>query len=413
MSRSPLTIDRPTYDAGALQNRAQGRQLLLTWNGRPKSELDTTYRAAQAAHGRREHQLAQDLYAQALEGYRQVLGATAEETIAVLHSSVSLYLEQDSETEAYKLLEDSVQAHVTLWGEDADQTIHYALDVANLLSGCNREDDAIAFLRSAHSLIRRPRASGDAPRESSPERASLPGIGELLAAAGAATRYSDLSSLNFGLSVARNANKAGEPAAEALLIAIIDHCEYDPGRLAGQRLHAIAEIIDLYRTRGFSYTSGDYIGIIQKAESAFNATVRNRAWNPDDEGDFDILKACLRVAKSMLDVNEYARANKMFHKITEMTERVFGLGEHAITMLIEIGRFHQERNGWSSSRPWFEHALANAIQELPEKDGVRAALEMAKDKRHFCYSDSSGRPFKTIFGVSGVTIRPPRLYLGA
>ncbi|KAK4497852.1 hypothetical protein PRZ48_010507 [Zasmidium cellare] len=391
----------------------KSRQLTLAWNGMPKSELDTLYQTARAAHHRRESDLAHRLYSKALEGFLHIVGPIAEETIRVVHAFASLHLEQGNNARAYDLLQDSVQAHVSSLGVDSDQTLHYALDVANLLSACNREDDAITFLRSVHGLLRDSQNGRETEQGPSNGKVSLPSIGELIAAAEAATQSSDPASLEFSMGVARNARKAGEPAAEALLLAIISHCEYDPERLGVQRLKAWADIIDLYSSRNeIDRNFANYNSTISKAEGAFNATMKLRPWRQADKKDFTVLKACVKLAKSFLVINEHARAERMFDRICTMTERLFGLGDHAIAILIEIGKLYQDKNGWSSSRLWFEHALANAMQELPEKDGIRLALEAAVERGHFCYCDDDGEPYQTMFDVLGLTIRPTGIDMG-
>lgn len=68
---------------------------------------------------------------------------------------------------------------------------------------------------------------------------------------------------------------------------------------------------------------------------------------------------------------------------------------------------------WDDAEEWFEEAFAAALvnKAWGPKDGIVRSLQNAMDHHHFSYVSDEGRPFKTIFGVSGVTTRPGRLHL--
>lgn len=68
---------------------------------------------------------------------------------------------------------------------------------------------------------------------------------------------------------------------------------------------------------------------------------------------------------------------------------------------------------WGDAEEWFEEAFAAALanEEWGPKDGIVRSLQNAMDHHHFSYVPNEGRPFKTIFGVSGIKIMPGRLHL--
>lgn len=93
---------------------------------------------------------------------------------------------------------------------------------------------------------------------------------------------------------------------------------------------------------------------------------------------------------------------------------VFGSSdERTIWVLITIGLVYQTYMGWADAEEWLEEAFAAALasEEMGPKGGIVRSLQNAIDRQHFSYISDEGRPFKTIFGVSGLVIRPGRLHL--
>ena len=80
-------------------------------------------------------------------------------------------------------------------------------------------------------------------------------------------------------------------------------------------------------------------------------------------------------------------------------------------MLISIGLVYQRYRSWEEAKLWFQYALSMSMQVFDEKDGIRMSLEEAMDVNHFSYITEEVRPYKTVFGVSGLKIMPTRLHM--
>ena len=117
---------------------------------------------------------------------------------------------------------------------------------------------------------------------------------------------------------------------------------------------------------------------------------------------------------TMLKAGNTDEALRLFRRVDEKAETVFGRDdERTVWIYISIGLFFQQHgSGWATARPWFEQALAAAMNTFPTRDGIVRSLEKALEKGHFSYLSDEGRPFKTIFGVSGIVVRPGRLHFG-
>ena len=103
---------------------------------------------------------------------------------------------------------------------------------------------------------------------------------------------------------------------------------------------------------------------------------------------------------------------KLFQEIEHKAEDVFGWDEECTTWIkISIGIVYQKHKNWNNAKPWLEHARAASYVANREEDGIFVALDEAMDKCYFTYLSDEGRPFKTVFGVSGITIRLNRLHL--
>ena len=104
----------------------------------------------------------------------------------------------------------------------------------------------------------------------------------------------------------------------------------------------------------------------------------------------------------------------MFRDASDKAAVIFGSDdERTVWVLITIGLVYQTHMTWDDAEEWFEGAFSAALANKAwgPKDGIVRALQNAMDHRHFSYVSDKGRPFKTVFGVSGITIRPGRLHL--
>lgn len=138
----------------------------------------------------------------------------------------------------------------------------------------------------------------------------------------------------------------------------------------------------------------------------------NFPWNPKNPKSLDLIEASLELTSSVLKGGLANDAKRMFSLIGEKARNVFcDDDERLIWTYISIGIVYQNAKSWPNAKPWFERAFAEADANYGEKDGIYQSLELALEKRHFSYISDEGRPFKTIFGVCGLTIRPNRLHL--
>lgn len=80
--------------------------------------------------------------------------------------------------------------------------------------------------------------------------------------------------------------------------------------------------------------------------------------------------------------------------------------------LISISLVYQRHEEtWDEVSGWYEQAYSAVLLMWDENDGITLALAKARENRHFAYVTDEGRPFKSIFGITSVTIRPGRLHI--
>ena len=108
----------------------------------------------------------------------------------------------------------------------------------------------------------------------------------------------------------------------------------------------------------------------------------------------------------------HKEAQTLFREASEKSSDVFGWeDERTVWVNITIGLVYQTHTTWDEAEEWFDKAYTAALAWGRPKDGIVRSLENAQNHHHFSYVSDEGRPFKTIFGVSGVVIRPGRLHL--
>ena len=124
------------------------------------------------------------------------------------------------------------------------------------------------------------------------------------------------------------------------------------------------------------------------------------------------MEALLELVASVLKAGFDHKAARVFHRIEQKADNDFGWDdERTIWAKISIGLIYQKHKDWEHAKPWFDYAYAASFAVNGEEDGITRSLQTAMDKRHFSYVSDEGRPFKTIFGVSGLGLRPNRLHL--
>jgi tetratricopeptide (TPR) repeat protein len=417
-------IHSPAGRAELRQSRQNSTELLsktftlpLSWNGNTRENLSQLHDMARESFYRGDFDNAETGYMNALEGHRYLLAPTHEDTVKVAYELANFYAEQRRMTDADNVIEELSQEFVERWGIKHRRTTQHVIKVVELLNSWNRETDALAFLARAHDVAGRAerdfedtgRAQNNTRRIRKPKsripthREQLESIREDIVA------HPNVSMVDYGINIARRYAATDEPAVEAFLKVTEDICNQNGPDLAVQGLRARAERLTWYQKRN----------TITQNENAFTSTKaffqtlwNGWPWDREKIRSLDMLEASMEVASALLKASFSADATTIFRDVERKAAHVFGPDdERTIWTLITIGIVHQNARNWREAKPWFEQALAAALQAYDDDDGITKSLETAMEKEHFSYISEEGRPFKTIFGVSGITIRPNRLHL--
>ena len=401
-------------DQSENENDEQG--LRLTWNGHSRSDLNALFEAAQSFDRTGDADSAERMFLQAMTGFAYLLSPTHEDASKVVYALATFYAERDRMDEANKIIEDLSRAHLQRWGVENRRIQQHVLHVVELLNSWNRQSDALAFLAHAKELITadlaetvKGKRKGCKRVKKTPKRQALTPSTQMFDIAQAILNEPDSAQVDYGITVARTHVLAGEEAVESLLVAMIDHCEQNTYDLAKQRLQAWTELLKFYQKLN---SVNQHLDRFDSAENAFRYVLVGYQWDKEKFTSLEVLEACLELAASFLKCGFSNRAYPMFRQAEQKATAVFGWDEErTIWTLISIGLVYQNAKSWNDARPWFEQALAGAKSAYDDDDGIVKSLERAMDVRHFSYINDEGRPLKTIFGVSGICIRPGRLHL--
>lgn len=219
-----------------------------------------------------------------------------------------------------------------------------------------------------------------------------------------------LDSIEYGLGVARTYVAAKDAAVESLLFVMINQCKNHPD-LFIQHLKAQAELIKLYDKMG---QADRYRAVFEDGMASVNTAWEAYMWGEDEIESFDFMEAVLQLFANILKCGYQSQVWLMFRKVSDKASVVFGFDhERTVWILITIGLVYQTHMTWSNAAEWFEEAFAVALsnKQWGPKDGMIKSLQNAMDHQHFSYVSDKGRPYKTVFGVSGLTVRPGRLHL--
>lgn len=404
---------------GTVASRSHEVDLPLQWNGLTRAHLISTWAEGRTHLHQGRLQNAKELLEQAREGLAYPNGATNEDVKKVAYELVDIYTQQGSAEAANGMLEQMMQAHIDTWGVEDKRTQQHVLDVVQILNGCNRQEDALALLSRSKEITEvksgRSRRNRNRRRRKGKDKAvdSLVDSTQLLGVVGldeAIEPNASPSQIDYRLDVARSHVAAQNQAVESLLLALINHCEKKPTELHVQNLRARGELLSLYEKLN---VVADYGDVFDRTPEKINAVFHSYPWDKQKCAGLDVMEAYLQVAANMVKSNYSAAAKPLFHKAAEKSESLFGNDtERAIWVNITIGLVYQTHRSWTEAKPWFERAYAGALgADWDEEDGIIRALTNALKQHHFSYLSDEGRPFKTIFGVMGLTIRPNKLHL--
>ena len=413
--------DEPEDDLGGPTNSRirNGSKLTLTWHGHSRADLHDMWRTAINHRDADRSNEAEDILYQVFLGMSHVLGKTNKDTVKVAYTLADLYAGSGRMEEANAMIEQVIDYHLTTYGCEDPRTQQNVLHAIELLNGWNRGEDALGLFSLSEELLQ---SSSNAPNTRKAEsRASKKGKAvQRSIRHGSQSEISeamnyvleDLSPANvdYGLGVARARVAAKDRAAQGLLLAIISQCE-DNLELGVQYIKARAELLKLY----------DKFGEADEQEAAFEGALASLdkaweaySWKEDSIESLDFMEAALQLVANSLKCGYQHQARSMFREAVEKASTIFGSAdERTVWVLISIGLVHQTFMTWDDAEEWFEEAFAAALanKEWGPKDGIVRSLQNAMDHHHFSYVSDEGRPFKSIFGVCGITIRPGRLHL--
>lgn len=362
---------------------------------------------------------AEDMLHRVFLGMGHVLGKTNEDTVKAAYNLADVYADSGRIDEAIAMVEKVIEYHLTAYGYKDKRTQQNVLHAVELLNGWNRQADALGLLSLSKELLQSSsgapnawEADGHASKKGKAVQRSMQNDSQSEIAEAMHSVFEDLSParIDYGLGVVRTHVAAKDRAAENLLLAIISQCE-DNSELGVQHLKAQAELLRLYDRFG---EADEHEAVFEAALESLNKSWEAYSWNEDSIESFDFMEAALQLVANSLKCGYQPQARLMFHEASEKASAVFGSAdERTVWVLITIGLVYQTHATWDDAEEWFEEAFAAALanKEWGPKDGIVRSLQNAMDHQHFSYVSDEGRPFKTIFGVSGVTIRPGRLHL--
>jgi hypothetical protein len=316
---------------------------------------------------------------------------------------------------ADKVIEEVSRRHIKSWGIEDRRTRQHVLHVVELLNGWNRATDALAFLTRAWGLA----SESERIPPAREQNRSRPG----LAPHTIPPRQKQLSDLitstidnptsarvDAALGLIQAHVQANDTSVETYLLGIVRLCDDRIGDLAIQNLKARSALLKLYTKTQMTF---DRVEGFENAQGAIERVWNKYEWHEDEFQSLEVLEASMELTAALLKGGYSDEAYRIFRRVDEKAETLFGRAdERTIWIYISIGLVYQQDGvGWHTARPWFEQALSAAMEEYKPGDGIVKSLERALEKGHFTYLSDEGRPFKTIFGVSGIVIRPGRLHL--
>ncbi len=402
--------------------------LPLRWKGFSRGELLSMWKAAQGHIKSGECQTAERLLLQVLKGYRFLLGPVHKEANEVVYALANLYAQNDRMPKADETIESLSRELVKRLRYGHKRTQQHVLHAVELMNSWHREEDAMGLLAHSKELVEQGRAvtqtrvlrSGRRvttnngrgkgkgkgsihPAVESDDELSIEDITHMV------IRDDSPDNLEFGLTIARSHVTAKDEAVEGLLIKIIELCEISLKDRDIQHLTARAELLRLYQMCG---TIDGNMGAYTKSEDVFNTIWANYDWDREKFSSLEVMEAGMQLALEMFKAAFEDEARNMFNQVSETANMIFHADdERTIWILISIGLAYQTYGTWSQAERWFEHALANALSVWDDDDGIVKSLQKGVDEKHFSYLSDEGRPFKTIFGVSGIQIMPGRLHM--
>ncbi|KAI1450717.1 hypothetical protein F5Y02DRAFT_365674 [Annulohypoxylon stygium] len=396
-----------------------GSELKLRWQGHSRLSLLAMRDRARHLVDQGKPTEAESLLLEVREGLGYILGVTSDDTVKVGYLLASIYAEAVRMEEADNIIEDMTQNHIEVLGYEDRKTQQHVLHCVELLNTWNRAADALAFLDRSYELRqalllkdtkfapkRQKGTRGKGKSKAVSVKAAEKTLPEI---ARAIVDNSDPAGIDYALGVARSHNMAGDKATEALLLQIARHCEENILRFPIQVLRARSELLQLYKRLDVVNNNA---ATFENSSSIFNMVNNVYDWVKNKYQCIDVMEAAMQLAADTFKGGFPDIAKNIFRRVNDRAMDLFGYdNERAVWVQITIGLVYQTYASWDVAEEWFEKARAGALAKWDYEDGMVLSLENAFNKKHFSYLSDEGRPFKTIFGVSGFTIRPGRLHL--
>ncbi|KAF4990645.1 hypothetical protein FDECE_14310 [Fusarium decemcellulare] len=411
------TIDEVVTDEGV--------SLPLSWNGYTRTQLLSMRKEGSSLVQQGRPEAARKLLTKVLEGFNCLHGTFHEESKKVAYELANLHTLMGDEAEADQVLEKLTQAHIDGLGFKHKGTQRHILHVVELLNGWNRPEDALGLLSLSKETAkclgadkepgsrrsrnrgrrRRRKAKAPSPFSGGADRMDIVVDDDEIPA------DADPSHIDYQLNMARSRIVAKDERAESVLLALIRHCETNPEGLAVQNLRARGELLSLYERLDVAAAHTD---AFEDTMKALNNIWESYNWDEERFECIEVMEAYMQVVANMLKSGFKQEAKTQFRKVAMKAEMLFSYNdERAVWINITIGLVFQTHVDWNEAEEWFGRAYAGALdnRQWGPKDGIVRSLDNAHKNHYFSYLSDEGRPFKTIFGISGITIRPGRLHL--
>ena len=270
-----VVVESEDTTTGA-EDPAQDR--LTSWKGDSTLDMVAMFGLAQWHAKNANLEKAELLFLKALKSYSLLLGPTHEAATKVAIDLANFYTEQGQLNDADMIVEDLCQRHIEKFGIKHRCTQEVIQQVVDLLNGCNRPNDALAFLSRSKKLAKanaeeascRPNKRSKTRRQGniSPRHGTTPSAKVLDAAQKIATGTGPYQ-VEPRTQEDRIYIAAKDRAFETIREAIIDHCGHHGAMLEMQNLRADFESPDEFKlgetdchNRGISHAIGRAESII-------------------------------------------------------------------------------------------------------------------------------------------------------
>jgi hypothetical protein len=356
----------------------------LAWNGYNRGQLESIHEDARNLASLEEFEEAEVKFCEALNGHEYLLSSVHESTSTLAYDLASFYARCDRMHDAYAVLDWIVTEHLKSSVIGDKETAAHILRVVQLLHSWSRSEEAINLLNKTLVSCQKVAGSQDHASSSSQVRPKLvnpsnkpesPEIANFMPA-NPATHFGDeLSLVNCELKIAKSYIKAAKKEAEPLLLRLIDKCGQDPEKFSAQHFDAVCSLIELY----------------QKPEDRYKlfAALKNAAdifWNimEGQSGGLSILKTAIKLVRFYIQAELAPTARPMLDRIEREVTRILDEEDSEfVDVLITLGIYYQDHNGWTNAERHFEHALAIVMREHELDCRVVSTLEAALETKFF------------------------------